>query len=190
MLCYVQLRNSCWSSLGLRPESKCDFAEICNRLALGAATLCCLFLWLWHVPKRPPSKYHIQVLSTHMQSKCNVCFFSRNTTWTFGSVISQMRVSCSRAAPIPSLLWNVYSPTCLVLTGNKFHIGAFCKKALPKFGPAIGLTASTRSPSPCCVLWLHEALLVQRYPVVMQLLLSWCTLAPANIKGLILLASG
>lgn len=146
VLCYIQLLNSYWSSLGLRPESKCDFAVIHNRLAFGAATFCCL--WLWHVPKCPPSKYHVQVPSTHMPSKCNVCFFSRKTTWTFGSVIRQMRVSCSRAAPIPSLLWNVYSPRCLVLTGNKFHIGAFCKKVLPKFGPTVGLSASTRSPSP------------------------------------------
>lgn len=128
--------------------AKCDFAVIHNTLAFGAATLCCLFLWLWHVPKRPPSKYHVQVLSTHMQSKCDVCFFSRKTSWTFGSVISQMRVGCSRPAPILILLRNAYSPRCLVLTGNKFYIGAFCNKVLPKFDPTAGLSDSTRSPSP------------------------------------------
>lgn len=148
VLYLIQLLNSYWSSLGLRPESKCDFAVIHNTLAFGAATLCCLFLWLWHAPKRPPSKYHVQVLSTHMQSKCDVCFYSRKTSWTFGSVISQMRVGCSRPAPIPSLLRNAYSPRCLVLTGNKFYIGAFCNKVLPKFDPTAGLSDSTRSPSP------------------------------------------
>lgn len=107
------------------PESKRDFAVICNTLVFGAAALLFLFLRPWHASKYSPLKYHVQVFSKHMQSKCEACFFSRKVAWTFGSVISQMTVGSSMPVAIPGLLWNTFSPRCLVPAGNKFHVGEF-----------------------------------------------------------------
>lgn len=125
-------------------EYKCDFAVIYNTLVFGVAILFLLFLWMWHAPKYSPFKYHVQVLSKHMQSKCEAWFFSRKAAWTFGSVISQMRVGSSMPAPIPSLLWSTFSPRCLAPAGNEFHVGAFFYRVLTKFG----LTSGLRPPSP------------------------------------------
>lgn len=70
-----------------------------------------------------------------------------------------------------SLLLRVFSPRCLVLTGN-FHVGALFLKGSDKCDPTAGLSAGTRPPwARCPMLWGAAG------PVHLVVLMLGCSLA-------------